>query len=233
MDSKNKTLVLVVVSLSWLLLVAPTPTSAAAAAGGKGKAPRTRQASIWAICKNTTNPLLCYKTIIPRVGLHFNIYNALAAEVSETHRQVLKTSSIINGLLAKPGNSKNLKDLLGICKEQYGNMLDSIVETTTLVTSPTKQNNIHEARFKFSAVISYKSACKDEFDTAAVPNPIAKELQETFDLAGNSLDIMASIEDRESRRQARKGGNNVGVGVGVGVGTPATGPCKGVIGICS
>ncbi|KHN14350.1 hypothetical protein glysoja_012388 [Glycine soja] len=160
------------------------------------RAPRTIQTRLYSLCKPTTNMDLCYKTILP----------------------VETTSKLITSLLAKPGNSKDLTESLQICKEQYGNILDSIEESKNQVA----QRNVIEARFKFSAAISLQVSCNDSF--TAGTSPIVKEAQDVFDLAGNCLDIMKAIEDRESRR--RRGGSPV-------TSPSVPSPCQGQVGLCS
>lgn len=132
--------------------------------------------------------------------------------------QVETTSKLITSLLAKPDNSKDLTESLQICKEQYGNILDSIEESKNQVA----QRNVIEARFKFSAAISLQVSCNDSF--TAGTSPIVKEAQDVFDLAGNCLDIMKAIEDRESRR--RRGGSPV-------TSPSVPSPCQGQVGLCS
>lgn len=113
--------------------------------------------------------------------------------------QVEKTSKLISVLLARPGNSKDLGDSLQICKEQYGNIMDSMAEAKSQVA----QRNVIEARFKFSSVVSYYESCNDSFTKGT--SPIVEEAQGVYDLAGNCLDIMKAIQDRESRRRRGTG----------------------------
>ncbi|KAG4946106.1 hypothetical protein AAZX31_15G122700 [Glycine max] len=184
------------------------------------RAPRTIQTRLYSLCKPTTNMDLCYKTILPEVvGLsRFSNYKALEVEILATQKQVETTSKLITSLLAKPDNSKDLTESLQICKEQYGNILDSIEESKNQVA----QRNVIEARFKFSAAISLQVSCNDSF--TAGTSPIVKEAQDVFDLAGNCLDIMKAIEDRESRR--RRGGSPV-------TSPSVPSPCQGQVGLCS
>ncbi|CAJ1962900.1 unnamed protein product [Sphenostylis stenocarpa] len=185
---------------------------------------RSPQARVWSLCKYTTNPVVCYKTIIPyAIGVKkFNYYQALEVEILATRDLVMNTTNLISVLLANPGNSKDLKDSLQTCFEQYDNIKDSIKESLNLVA----QRNVIEMRFKFSAVLSYLAACTDEFPNS----PIEKEGQDLFDLGGNCLDIMKAIEDRESR--LRPGASPVPTPIVV---TPpsAPSPCQNVIGPCS
>ncbi|XP_061373646.1 uncharacterized protein LOC133315980 [Gastrolobium bilobum] len=184
---------------------------------------RTPQARVWALCKPTTNPVLCYKTILPRAFGKFNIYKALEVEVIATQNQVKRTSSLIALLLAKQSLSKSLRESLTTCQEQYSNMIDDIDITIKEVA----RRNVVEARFKFSAVLSYQASCNDEFIDG--PSPIANEAQGVYDLGGNSLDLMKAIEDREARRESKKHSKPSSSSSS----SPAVpNPCKGVIGIC-
>ncbi|ESW19501.1 hypothetical protein PHAVU_006G130500 [Phaseolus vulgaris] len=180
---------------------------------------RTPQARVWALCKPTTNPVVCFKTILPHVitAKKFNAYTALEIEIIITRELVVNTTNLITTLLANPSNSKSLNDSLEICSDQYDNMLDSIKDAMSQVAL----RNAGEARFKFSAVLSYLSACTDEFDNS----PIVKEGKELYDIGGNCLDIMKAIEDRESRLRRR----------GATVGSPPAvpSPCQNEIGPCS
>lgn len=206
-NNKPLVVLIVAVSVSWVVLLA------------SAKAPRTPQARVWAICKNSSYPLLCYKTIFPRVGPAFTLKNALLAEVSETQRHVTQTVGLIAGLLAKPGNSKDLNDCLSICKEQYETMLDDTSATITIITQAHVIDEIYDVQNKLSAVMSYNSACSLGFEeTVNLVNPIAKEMKDTDELAANSRDILVAIANRESRRMARAGGNKNNTVDGVGIG---------------
>lgn len=209
--ASTKTLTLLTLLIATTLLAPPTDA--------KPHAPRTPQARVWSICKPATNPVLCYKTILPIVLTgKFNIYKTLEIEIAATKLQVDKTAAAINSLIATPGVSKSMADSLSVCKEQYDNMIDSIAETVALVA----KRDVSEAKYKFSAVISYHQACNDQFDAGT--SPITNDAQGVFDLGSNSLDIMHAIEVREMRRR----GNAVPV---PSLGSDG-GPCKGVIGIC-
>ncbi|XP_061373648.1 uncharacterized protein LOC133315981 [Gastrolobium bilobum] len=202
MEHFTKTL-LFIASLSCILV----HTNAVPATG-------TPQAWVWALCKSTTNPVICYQTILPQVSGEFNIYKALVAEILATQNQVKRTSSLIAALLAKQGISNSLSESLNTCQEQYSNMLDAIDDTIKEVA----RRNVVEARFKFSAVLSYQASCNDEFIDG--PSPIANEAQGVYVLGGNSLDLMKVIEDREGSKPPPS--------------SPAVpDPCKGVIGICA
>ncbi|GAU47322.1 hypothetical protein TSUD_377960 [Trifolium subterraneum] len=184
MDFTKTHLVLLIVSTA--LLFAPTTDAI-----------RTPQAHVWTICKPTTNPLLCYKTLLPKAlsNPKFNMYKAVEVEIQEAQIQVVKTVAKIAGSIFT-SSDKNIADALKICKEQYGNMIDSIIETVTLVSN----RNAVEARFKFSAFISYHSSCEQAFiESKNANSPFADDAKVVYDLGANILDILKAIEDRESR----------------------------------
>jgi pectinesterase inhibitor-like protein len=177
---------LVLLIVSTTLLFAPTTYAI-----------RTPQARVWTICKPTTNPVLCYKTILPRAlsSPKFNMYKALEEEIKATQVQVVKTvGHIATAILTS--NDKNIADALAICKDQYGMIVDAVAESVLLVS----KRNAGEARFKFSGVISYNSACKDVFvESNNAIAPFAADAQAVVDHASNCLDIMKAIEDRDRR----------------------------------
>ncbi|MCH83547.1 pectinesterase inhibitor [Trifolium medium] len=184
MDFTKTHLVLLIVSTT--LLFAPTTYAV-----------RTPQARVWTICKPTTNPLLCYKTLLPKAlsTPKFNMYKAVDVEIQEAQAQVVKTvAKIANSIFTS--SDKNIANALTICKEQYGNMVDSLIEVITLVS----KRNAVEARFKFSAFISYHSSCEQAFVESknAIP-PFADDAKVVYDLGANILDILKAIEDRETR----------------------------------
>ncbi|KAG2395516.1 hypothetical protein LR48_Vigan09g184600 [Vigna angularis] len=189
----------------------------------RAHAARTPQARVWSLCKPTTNPVVCFTTILPHVITlrKFNAYTALEIEIETTRELVVNTTSLVNRLLTNPTNSKDLNDSLQICSEQFDNMMDSIKETMTVVAL----RNAAEARFKFSAVLSYLSACTDEFNNS----PIVKEGKDLYDLGGNCLDIMKAIEDRESRRRR---GQPMGSPI-VGPPPAVLTPCQNSVGPCT
>ena len=181
-------LVLLIVSIS--MIFAPTTF-----------ATRTIQARVWTICKPTTNPLLCYKTILPQAmeTPKFNMYKALETEIQAAQTQVVKTAANIATLIFQSSETnKSVSDALETCKEQYSNIVDAITESISLVS----KRDVGEARFKFSAVISYYSACKEAFLESEIDSPIGPDAQAVYDLGGNCLDIMKAIEDRERSRSS-------------------------------
>ncbi|CAL5184116.1 unnamed protein product [Lathyrus oleraceus] len=176
-------LVLLIVSIS--ILFAPTTHAAGI------------QARVLNMCKTTTNPSLCYKTILPKAleTPKFNMYKALEIEIQAAQVQVLKTATSIATLLWKSGSDKAIADSLTVCKNQYRNIVEAVTESVSLVS----KRNVGDARFKFSAVISYYLACKESFEESQITSPIAADAQTVYDLGGNCLDLMKAIEDKERK----------------------------------
>ncbi|XP_004486562.1 uncharacterized protein [Cicer arietinum] len=186
MDFTKTHAVLLIVTVS--LLFAPTSYAA-----------RTTEARIWNMCKPTTNPVVCYKTILPEATKtqKFNMYKALEVEIQAAQTQVIQTATNIATLIFQSSNNKDVSDALNTCKDQFSNIVDAITESVDLVS----KRNVGEARFKFSAVISYYSACKDAFTESNITFPIAADAQAVYDLGGNCLDLMKAIEDKERARR--------------------------------
>ncbi|CAK8531166.1 unnamed protein product [Lathyrus sativus] len=120
------------------------------------------------------------------------MYRALEIEIQATQVQVLKTATSIATLLWKSTSNKDIADSLTICKSQYRNIVEAVTESVSLVS----KRNVGEARFKFSAVISYYLACKESFEEGQITSPIAADAQVVHDLSGNCLDLMKAIEDK-------------------------------------
>ncbi|OIV96009.1 hypothetical protein TanjilG_27113 [Lupinus angustifolius] len=140
-------------------------------------------------CEHTTNPTLCAQTIQPHVlDGDIDPFKALEIEVEATFNETKKTIAIIDELLTKNNINKSLMSAIKTCKEQYNYILDSIKETKDAIA----QHDLIEAKFKFSAVISYQSTCVDEFEN--VECPFAEGSETIFNLGGNTLDIIADLE---------------------------------------
>ncbi|CAI8590429.1 unnamed protein product [Vicia faba] len=113
-------LALLIVSIS--ILLAPTthalfaPITHAVGRGGH----LATQTHIFKMCKPTSYPLLCYKTLLPKalVTPRFNIHRALEVEVQAAQTQVIKTVTSIETHLSKPGTSKDTVDCLVIWFEE-------------------------------------------------------------------------------------------------------------------
>jgi len=69
-------------------------------------------------------------------------------------------------------------------------MLDAINETIELLG----QHNVVDSFYKFSSVISYKTACEDAFvESPGVEIPFSQDSRTLFDLGGNCLGIMNTL----------------------------------------
>ncbi|KAK7412802.1 hypothetical protein VNO78_04438 [Psophocarpus tetragonolobus] len=146
-------------------------------------------ANIAGFCKGTTNPVLCSQTIQPHLqGGTVDPVKALDVEVDATLGEAKKTLTNIQ-TLENQQNTKSTKDSLDICRNQYKSMLDAIVETKAAIA----KKDIVGAKFKFSAVISYQSACQDSFKDGKIP--FTKESNIVYQLGGNCLDIIAAIDN--------------------------------------
>ncbi|KAK7246118.1 hypothetical protein RIF29_40977 [Crotalaria pallida] len=158
------------------------------------------------LCNGVTDPALCVKSILPNVRLdrkgNVNSYRAVEVEIIAAKTQAVKTANLINTLLASPASNKQLKESLSICKEQYGMMLDAINEAIPII----KKRDHVEARFKFSAVFSYKGSCEQAFETGPPqPASLIKEQAALKNLAGNVLDILKVIDDKDFAMRLKKG----------------------------
>ncbi|CAL0301043.1 unnamed protein product [Lupinus luteus] len=147
------------------------------------------RSDILKLCEHTTNPTLCAQTIQPHVlDGDIDPFKALEIEVEATLNETKKAIAIIDELLTKNSINKSLRSSIKTCKEQYNYILDSIKETQDAIA----QHDLIEAKFKFSAVISYQSSCMDEFEHFECP--FAEGSETIYNLGGNTLDIIADLE---------------------------------------
>lgn len=149
------------------------------------------KAELLKFCKITTNPNLCAQTLEPHyTGIKGALepLRALEIAVEATNNQTKKTLAIIDELLAKKDASKDLKDSLSVCKDQYSSILDSIKETKDSIA----KKDVLTAKYMFSAVLSYQATCKDQFE--GLDFPFANDSDAVFQLGGNCLDIIADIQ---------------------------------------
>ncbi|KAF1895477.1 hypothetical protein Lal_00044128 [Lupinus albus] len=181
----SKTLILVV-SLTFLFLL----TNAVPSTRPLHIVHHNIRTDLLNFCKHTTNPSLCAQTIQPHINHHDDLdpFKALEIEAQATLNETKKTIAIINELFAENNLNKTLMDAIKTCKKQYRNILDAIRETKDAIA----QHDLIEAKFKFSAVISYQSTCKDAFED--VECPFAKYSETIFNLGGNTLDIIADLQ---------------------------------------
>ncbi|XP_020209848.1 uncharacterized protein LOC109794819, partial [Cajanus cajan] len=110
-------------------------------------------------CTGTENPSLCAETIAPYLDGTFDPVKALETEINATLSEAKNIAANISALLDDPATEAAALDALGICKSQYADMVDTIKEAVDLVA----QQNVVDAYYKFSAVISYKCSCDDAF----------------------------------------------------------------------
>ncbi|MED6222532.1 hypothetical protein PIB30_065319 [Stylosanthes scabra] len=222
MDSKN-TLLLLIVSLSCLILNTHAATGARPHVSLRK---RTPQIALLNLCKNTTKPSLCAKTILPKMDftVHFSHYKALEIAIVAAQNQTMKTSDRIATLIVNPSTPKNIVGDLKVCKEQYRNMLDAIKESLTVVAG---SKNAVEASYKFSGFMASRATCED-----GKVSPIESDVKLSYDLGSVVLDIMAAIKERNLRRVARRFGSLIAPVTPSTAVKPAD-PCYNVIGTCS
>ncbi|XP_028781873.1 pectinesterase inhibitor-like [Neltuma alba] len=142
------------------------------------------------LCKDTENPGLCIRTILPTLHGRLDPYQALVTEIDAAAHYTRRALGIIDRLMAQPNNPKSLSDSLSTCKEQYGNILDSIQTTLGVVAKKA----MYDARVSLSAAISYQQTCEDTFKESGVDLPFARQSKHIFQLTGNCLDIMRALE---------------------------------------
>ncbi|KAE9591578.1 hypothetical protein Lal_00038939 [Lupinus albus] len=153
------------------------------------------------LCSGTTDPTLCFKTILPQMHGGFNRYKALQIEIIAAKNQALKAVAIIDELIKSPSSSQGMKDSLAVCQNQYGNIIDSINEAITTA----QQRDAGMTNLKFSAVFSYRSTCEDEFPPEIPPPNLANAAEALKVIGANVLDISKGLENREIRMRQRKG----------------------------
>ncbi|OIV91906.1 hypothetical protein TanjilG_17898 [Lupinus angustifolius] len=184
--------IVLIVSISSLLLLHSTNAI---------HLPVAVETGVTKLCKGTTDPILCVKTILPQMHGNFNAYTALEAEILAAKDQVLKASTVIDSLLKNPTTPKGLKDSLAVCQNQYGVMVDSVNEAIAAVS----KRDAWSANLKFSAVFSYRQTCDEAFDPEVPPTNLSN-VEATLKLvAGNVLDISKGLEDKESEKMKNKG----------------------------
>ncbi|KAL1358834.1 hypothetical protein HN51_004071 [Arachis hypogaea] len=219
MDSR-KILLCFIVSLSCLTL----HTDAAQASLLRK---RTPQVALLNLCKSSTKPSLCVKTILPKIDVRvpFNHYKALEIAILAAKNHTIKTSEHISTLILNPTTPKNIAGDLDLCKELYVNMLDSLETSLSVV----KSGNAVEASYKFNGYTASRATCEDGFSGKI--SPIESDLKLSFDLGSVVLDIMAAIKERALKRVARRFGSLLPPPTSVTL--KPSDPCFGVIGTCS
>jgi len=200
----NKNLLLTIVFSSLLLSThaitdAPSPSQALsigtnllnidsnAIINGLFKTSPEIRPDILEFCRGTENPTLCSETIAPFMQGSFDPIKALETEMKATLNQTKKVTIIIAEALTNPNTDKRARGALGICKSQYKSIVDTIKEAVELLN----QQNVVDAYYKFSSVISDQSTCEDAFvETRGVSIPFPEDSLAVFQLGGNCLAIM-------------------------------------------
>lgn len=141
-------------------------------------------------CKGTENQTLCAETIAPYFQGSFDPIKALETEVEATLIQTLKVADIIAKSLDDPNTNKNIRGALDICKSQYKSIVSTLKEAAELLN----QQNVVDAYYKFSSVISDQSTCEDAFvESPGVTIPFPDDSLTVYQLGGNCLTIMDEI----------------------------------------
>ncbi|KAL1350910.1 hypothetical protein HN51_014881 [Arachis hypogaea] len=146
------------------------------------------RAQIQHFCTGTENPVLCAKTIAPFVhGFMFDPFKALEAEMKITLNVTLEVHASIVVEVDSPATQDAAKGALHVCKSCYKNMIETIQEALELV----QRFDVVDAYYKFSSVLSDRSACDDAFvESKGVTNPISEKSALVYQLGGNCLAIM-------------------------------------------
>ncbi|KAK7379056.1 hypothetical protein VNO80_04509 [Phaseolus coccineus] len=138
-------------------------------------------------CKDTENPTLCSETIAPFMQGIFDPIKALETEMDATLNQSKKVSNLISEALTNPNTDERARGALDICKSQYKSIGQTVKEAVELLN----QQNVVDAYYKFSSVISDQSTCEDAFaESHGVTIPFADDSLRVFQLGGNCLAIM-------------------------------------------
>ncbi|KAL9332336.1 hypothetical protein ACSQ67_001946 [Phaseolus vulgaris] len=141
-------------------------------------------------CKGTENPTLCSETIAPFMQDMFDPIKALETEMEATLNQSKKVSDIISEALTNPNTDQRARGALNICKSQYKSIAQTVKDAVELLN----QQNVVDAYYKFSSVISDQSTCEDAFvESRGVTIPFADDSLGVFQLGGNCLAIMDSM----------------------------------------
>ncbi|KAG5044134.1 hypothetical protein AAZX31_03G200400 [Glycine max] len=210
----NKSYLLFTVSLSFLLLsthaissiIAPSPSPFPTHTNTKTKTIdsifkkalsktqnmlKSPNPKVLDFCKSTENPTLCGDTIAPFFqGSFFDPIKALLNEVEATHNQTLKVADVIANTLNDPNTNRNAREPLDICRSRYKSIVSTIKEAVELLN----QQNVVDAYYKFSSVISDQTTCEDAFvESPGAQFPFPDDSLTVYQLAGNCLAIMDEI----------------------------------------
>ncbi|MED6168558.1 hypothetical protein PIB30_012830 [Stylosanthes scabra] len=146
------------------------------------------KAQIQHFCTGTENPALCAKTIAPFVnGITFDPFKALEAEMKATLNHTKEVFDTIVNEAGNPANPPAAIGALHVCKSCYKSMIETIKEALELV----QRLDVVDAYYKFSSVLSDRSACDDAFgESKGLTNPIADQSAVVYQLGGNCMAIM-------------------------------------------
>ncbi|XP_058765266.1 uncharacterized protein LOC131638726 [Vicia villosa] len=145
---------------------------------------------IMKLCVDGENVPLCVETILKHMKGPFDPLKALEIAVDATLVQAKTVAGTIQKLLKDPSTDKRALDALGICNTEYDDMLDTIKEAVDLL----QQQNVVDAYYKISAVISLKGTCDDAFvESPGVEMPFSQDSATLFQLSGNCLGIMNEL----------------------------------------
>ncbi|TKY52450.1 putative invertase inhibitor [Spatholobus suberectus] len=206
----NKTL-LVIATLSCLLLstnavpssrVAPSSAPTAEPLGSGVKllgnllvnAAKKFSPELLTFCKGADNQTQCAETIAPYVGGSFDPVKLLEAKIDATLQKAKEIAGKIAKMLDDPATSKKALDALDICKSQYGSMTGTLKKLLKLVA----EQNVVDAYYKFSSVVSDQSSCEDAFkESPGVVYPLAKDTLELTQLGDICLAILNAINNKK------------------------------------
>ncbi|KAJ1412557.1 Pectinesterase inhibitor domain [Sesbania bispinosa] len=147
-------------------------------------------------CTGTENPTLCADTIAPYFHGSFDPIKALETEIDATLNKTLSVAGVISKSLNNPSTNKKTLDALDICKSQYKSIVDTIKEAKELLN----QQNVVDAYYKFSSVISDRTACEDAFaESPGADSPFADDSFAVYELGGNCLAIMDGIVNNHNK----------------------------------
>ncbi|WVZ05632.1 hypothetical protein V8G54_018978 [Vigna mungo] len=147
-------------------------------------------------CQDTENPALCAETIAPSLDGTFDPIKALETEMEATFAQSKKVAKIISEALRNPNTDPRAHGALSICKSQYKSIMETVNDAVELLN----QQNVVDAYYKFSSVLSDQSTCEDAFvESPGVTIPFSDESHTVYQLGGNCLAIMEGMVNNRNR----------------------------------
>ncbi|BAT86247.1 hypothetical protein LR48_Vigan03g277700 [Vigna angularis] len=147
-------------------------------------------------CQGTENPALCAETIAPSLEGTFDPIKALETEMEATFVQSKKVAKIISEALRNPNTDPRARGALEICKSQYKSIMETVNDAVELLN----QQNVVDAYYKFSSVISDQATCEDAFvESPGVTIPFSDESHTVYQLGGNCLAVMDGMVNNRNR----------------------------------